>query len=86
MSHDKKFLHGRVYVSGGGAGPYPEVDAGGGGGGYSRGYSLFQAATPFWGRGCSIYKIYIFLWHPGGGLQAPQRECDVKSAAILEVL
>ena len=31
----------------------------------------FQAATPFWG--CSIYKIYIFLWHPGGGGVHPIR-------------
>ena len=39
-----------------------------GGGGYSKGYSLFQPATPFWG--CSIYKIYLSL-APRGGLQTP---------------
>ena len=43
-----------------GAGPYPEVDARGGG--YSRGCSLFQAATPFWG-GVQFTKYIFSLWH-----------------------
>ena len=52
------------------AGPYPEVDAGGGGGGYSRGYSLFQAATPFWG----VFNLqYIFFsLARGGGYRHPK--------------
>ena len=43
------------------SGPYPEVDAGGVTAGVTACSKL-----PRHSGGCSIYKIYIFLWHPGG--------------------
>ena len=45
----------------GSRGPYPEVD-----GGVTAGV-IACSKLPCPSRGCSIYKIYIFLWHRGGG-------------------
>ena len=59
----------------GGPGPYPEVDAGGGG--YSRGYTVTACSKlPRPSGGCSIYKLYIFLWHRGGVTDPPPIPLD----------
>ena len=47
------------------------VGVGGGGGGWGGGGACSKLPRP--SGGCSIYKMYIFLWHPGGGVQTPPR-------------